>query len=71
MTIVKITPEREDSDLHLFQSQSSRTEVWEEGYAKVPATMALPDTVPYVHLVVVDGVVTEMTPGTVPEEYEE
>lgn len=70
MVIVKIDP-LPGSDLHLFQMQENRNEVWEAGYAEVPAEVDMPDTVPYVHLVVVDGVVTEMTPGEVPNKEEE
>ncbi len=38
-----------------------------DGWALVPDGMAIPDTFPFVDIIVENGVVTGMTAGTVPE----
>jgi hypothetical protein len=66
MTIVKIEPQPEG--LYLIQSQSHRTEVWEEGYVAVPPGLEDKLNGGWCELTIEDGVLTGVTPATGPIE---
>lgn len=59
-----------ENGAHRNQTCSSMFEP-PEGWAVIPDDMEIPDTFPFVHIEVVDGVVTSMTAGIVPKVEEE
>lgn len=62
MFIIKVEPE--ESGFHLFQSQSHRTECWEEGYIAVPPELEsqVMECMGWCDLTIEDGVLTGITP---------
>ena len=53
------------------RNQSGKFSVIPDGWALIPATVPIPDTVPFVGIEVKGKVVTSMTAGVVPETTEE
>lgn len=49
------------------RNQSSNQMTVPDGWAIIPDNITVPDTFPFVDIVVEDGVVVSMTAGTVPE----
>ena len=63
MLIIEI--EALENGAHRNQTGTFRT--IPEGWAKVPSSITIPDTFPFVNIEVENGVVTSMTAGVVPE----
>lgn len=64
MTIIEIIPL--DNGAHRNQTIDGQIAV-PEGWAEIPAGMAVPETFPFVDIEVEGNVVVKMTAGTVPE----
>lgn len=64
MKIIKIEPNNNGSHDNITASYITARP---DGWAVVPETMPIPDTFPFVDIVVEDGIVTEMTAGIAPE----
>lgn len=65
MTIIELAPIKNGA--HHNQTVSGKITV-PNGWAVIPEDMEIPETFPFVGVEVQDGVVTALTPGTVPEQ---
>lgn len=63
MHIIKIQPNGNGG----HNSQTSTATVVPDGWAVIPEDMEIPETFPFVGVEATNGVVTALTPGTVPE----
>lgn len=63
MRTIEITPLSNGA----HRNQSGLISKVPSGWAVIPSDMVIPETFPFVDIVVEGGVVTEMTPGVVPE----
>lgn len=64
MTIIELASLRNGA--HHNQTVSGEITV-PNGYAVIPEDMKIPETFPFVNVEAQDGIVTALTPGTVPE----
>ena len=64
MTIIELAPIKNGA--HHNQTVSGKITI-PNGWAVIPEEMALPETFPFVNVEAQDGIVTALTPGTVPE----
>ena len=63
MRIIEIAPLENGA----HRNQNGGLSVVPEGWAIIPDDMTIPGTFPFVNIEVMDGVVTSMTAGTMPE----
>lgn len=64
MTIIELAPKKNGA--HHNQTVSGKITV-PDGWAVIPEDMEIPETFPFVNVEAQDGIVTALTPGTVPE----
>lgn len=64
MTIIELAPEKNGA--HHNQTVSGKIPI-PNGWAVIPEDMEIPETFPFVNVEAQDGIVTALTPGTVPE----
>lgn len=66
MKMIEITPQENGAHRNQELFGMALQEI-PEGWAVIPEDMEIPGTYPFVHIEAVDGVVTSMTAGEVPE----
>lgn len=63
MRIIEISPLENSA----HRNQTGTFSTINDGWAVIPPSMTIPDTFPFVGVEAENGVVTALTPGTVPE----